>query len=137
MNLLKMKISLLICNLKKNYKIIVLFSFIFFLIHINILHAKKKKFVLTLDAGHGGYDYGAVYDSLREKDIVLSIVLKLGNKIKLEQKDVKVVYTRINDSYLNLYHRSAIANFHKSNLLISIHCNASKDLNTSVIGTET
>lgn len=135
-----MKISILSCNLKKIYKIIVLFSFIssvFCLITINVAHAKERKFILTLDAGHGGYDYGAIHDSLNEKYIALAIVLKLGRKIELEQKDVKVIYTRFNDLYLNLYHRSAIANFNKSNLFISIHCNSSKELNTSAMGTET
>lgn len=132
-----MKVFFFLFNLNFFYKIIIC-SFIFSSFFLmNILHAKETKFVLVLDAGHGGHDYGAVYDIFKEKDIVLSIVLKLGKKIELEQKDVKVIYTRTNDSYPKLYNRSVIANFNKSNLFISIHCNASKNLNQSAIGTET
>lgn len=141
MNLIKIKINIALYNLIFFYKFIILFPFIFsilFLISINnIIYAKKAKFVVTLDAGHGGHDYGAVYDAFKEKDISLSIVLKLGKKIELEQKDVKVVYTRTNDSYPQLYHRAAIANLNKSNLFISIHCNSSKELSESAVGTET
>lgn len=135
-----MKVNIILYNLKLFYKIITLFPFIFsvfFLISINHVYAKKIKFIVTLDAGHGGYDYGAVYDIFKEKDISLAIVLKLGKKIELEQKDVKVIYTRIDDSYPQLYHRSAIANLNQSNLFISIHCNSSKELSESALGTET
>lgn len=110
------------------------FAMLFF---TNPSNAQKIKFTLTLDAGHGGRDNGATYYGFKEKNITLAIVLKLGKKIESEQKDVKVIYTRIDDSYPELYRRTEVANSSKSNLFISIHCNSSQKHSGSAIGTET
>lgn len=113
---------------------LLIFSILFSSLDLN---AQKNNFILTLDAGHGGRDNGAVYNGLKEKDITLAIALKLGKKIETEQLDVKVIHTRTDDSYPELYKRAEIANLNKSNLFISIHCNSSEKLTGLAIGTET
>ena len=69
--------------------------------------------VVVLDAGHGGKDPGAMGTgrySKTEKDIALDVTLKLGEYIQKEFKDVKVVYTRKDDSFPSLKDRTNIAN---------------------------
>lgn len=83
-----------------------------------------KMKTVCLDAGHGGHDPGAKGRKSLEKDIALQVVLKLGAKIEKEMPGVKVVYTRTTDTYPNLYERPAIANKHKADLFISVHCNS-------------
>ena len=97
-------------------------------------YAQSNKFVVTLDAGHGGKDFGAIYDGRVEKNIVLDVTLKVGEILE-KQKNIKVVYTRKTDVYIDLIERANIANRSDSNLFISIHCNANK--NTAADGNET
>ncbi len=61
----------------------------------------QDKFVVVLDAGHGGKDPGRPAKNFSEKDIALNIVLKLGDKLK-DLDDVKVVYTRDKDVFVDL-----------------------------------
>lgn len=91
--------------------------------------------VICIDAGHGGKDGGCVGSIANEKDIALSIALKLGKQIKENFKDVEVVYTRETDVFIELGERARIANRAKADLFICIHANAS-ETKTS-IGTET
>ncbi len=90
---------------------------------------------VVIDAGHGGKDPGAVSKILQEKDVVLSIALKLGAYIETNFPDVKVIYTRKTDVFIALDRRSEIANQNKANLFISIHANANN--NSEITGTET
>lgn len=90
---------------------------------------------VVIDAGHGGKDPGAVGFGLKEKDITLSVALKLGKLITEHFKDVKVVYTRSTDEFVELYRRAKIANNVKADLFISIHVNSSKK--SDPYGTET
>ena len=83
----------------------------------------SKPMVVVIDPGHGGKDPGAVNKSIREKDIVLGIGLKLGKYINEQFPDVKVVYTRSNDVFVPLIERSKIANKNKADLFISLHAN--------------
>lgn len=99
------------------------------------LIAQDARFVVVLDAGHGGHDPGAIGAISREKDINLSIVLKLGSILERNFKDVKVVYTRKTDVYLTLQERADIVNTNHADLFICIHTNASKS--SSAIGAET
>lgn len=85
--------------------------------------SNKKPMVVVIDPGHGGKDPGAVNKSIREKDIVLGIGLKLGKYINEQFPDVKVVYTRSNDVFVPLIERSKIANKNKADLFISLHAN--------------
>ncbi len=83
-----------------------------------------KDFVVVIDAGHGGKDIGAVGNKAREKDINLGVALKLGKYISDEFNDVKVVYTRDNDTFVSLQGRAEIANKAHGDLFISIHTNS-------------
>ncbi|NNK83341.1 MAG: N-acetylmuramoyl-L-alanine amidase [Flavobacteriaceae bacterium] len=97
-------------------------------------YAQSSKFVIVLDAGHGGKDPGkhSKY-GLNEKDIALDIVLKVGKELEKHQ-DIKVIYTRKNDVFVTLRGRASIANKADADLFVSIHCNAH---NTSAYGAET
>ncbi len=92
---------------------------------------------VVIDAGHGGKDPGAISKNgkYQEKHITLSVALKLGNLIKNKYPNIKVVYTRSTDKYVELSQRAAIANKNKADLFISIHVNSAKA--TQARGTET
>jgi len=93
--------------------------------------------VVVIDAGHGGKDPGAIgIDNLKEKDVTLAIALKVGDIIKKEMPDMKVVYTRSNDTFVDLYKRGKIANENNGKLFISIHCNSTKKKPSDVSGAE-
>jgi N-acetylmuramoyl-L-alanine amidase len=79
--------------------------------------------VVVLDAGHGGHDPGALGSRAKEKDIVLGITLKLGEYIEKNIPDVKVIYTRKIDEFIELHERADIANRNHADLFISIHAN--------------
>ena len=83
----------------------------------------NSKFKVVLDAGHGAKDFGAVYNGCVEKNINLGIVLKIG-KILEADPDVQVIYTRNDDTFIELVERANIANRANANFFISIHCNA-------------
>jgi len=84
----------------------------------------KKKMIVVIDAGHGGKDPGAIGKNGKEKDLALTLALKLGNYIKENLDDVKVVYTRDKDVFVELYKRAKIANDNKADLFICIHANS-------------
>ncbi|EMY3786038.1 N-acetylmuramoyl-L-alanine amidase [Campylobacter coli] len=92
----------------------------------NVLNSNfKSDKLIVLDAGHGGKDSGALSDkkgSLKEKDIVLSTTLKLGNELK--KRGYKVLYTRSSDKFINLRDRTKYANDIRADLFLSIHANA-------------
>jgi N-acetylmuramoyl-L-alanine amidase len=91
--------------------------------------------VVVIDAGHGGHDPGCQYGGAKEKNVTLAIALKLGKIIQENLKDVKVIYTRNDDRFVELWERAGIANRNGAGVFISIHCNANNK--TSVCGTET
>ncbi len=123
--------------MKRNYKILCLI--IFFLIPVmNISEAQnngRKIRTVVIDPGHGGRDPGAVGRISKEKDLVLAIGLKLRDYIQNNYKDVKVVMTRDDDTFVELFRRADIANQNKADLFISLHINAST--NRQAHGTET
>ncbi len=104
------------------------------------IEKQKKKWkldVVVLDAGHGGHDPGAIgVIGTREKDITLGIALKLGEMIQKEMPDVKVVYTRKTDRFVELYRRGQIANENEGKLFISIHANSTERKPSSANGFE-
>ena len=96
--------------------------------------SQSKNFRVTLDAGHGGKDWGATYNGHVEKNIALAVILKVG-KILESQSNFDVNYTRKTDVFIDLIERANIANRVDANIFVSIHCNANK--NTAADGTET
>lgn len=84
----------------------------------------EQTFTIVIDAGHGGKDTGAIDNNVKEKDINLGVAKELADKIRKELKDVKVVMTRDNDSFISLQGRADKANSAKGNLFISIHTNS-------------
>ncbi|MFH6995988.1 N-acetylmuramoyl-L-alanine amidase [Flavobacterium sp. FlaQc-48] len=114
-------------------KIKVIFTF-FLTILSFCAYSQANVFKVTLDAGHGDHDFGAVYSGRIEKNIALAIVLKVG-KILESSPNVNVIYTRKTDVFIDLVERANIANRANSNIFVSIHCNANK--NTAADGTET
>ncbi|PKP48209.1 MAG: N-acetylmuramoyl-L-alanine amidase [Bacteroidetes bacterium HGW-Bacteroidetes-12] len=89
---------------------------------------------VVIDAGHGGKDGGCVGEYSNEKTIALAIALKLGSYIEENFKDVKVIYTRTTDVFIELSERAKIANQAKADLFICVHVNAGS---ATAIGTET
>lgn len=100
-------------------------------------HAAETHFTVVIDAGHGGHDPGAVGRKGKEKNINLSVALKLGKLIRQNCPDTRVVYTRERDVFVPLHRRAEIANDAKANLFISIHTNSVASKNSKVRGTET
>ena len=105
-----------------------------FLFNYQSVFAQKKEFIVVLDAGHGGKDPGKVgHNHAKEKDIALKIVLQVGEILERE-KNIKVVYTRKTDVFVELMERGRIANKADADLFVSIHCNAH---NSQASGAET
>ena len=94
----------------------------------------KEKFIVVLDAGHGGKDPGKPSSyGFKEKDIALKIALEIGKQLD-ENRDIEVIYTRKTDVFIELKDRPRIANKANADLFVSIHCNAH---HTQAYGTET
>jgi N-acetylmuramoyl-L-alanine amidase len=83
----------------------------------------EAPFTVVLDAGHGGHDPGNLGNGFLEKNIALNIVLQAGKALE-QTKNVKVVYTRDNDTFVDLYKRGEIANKAKADLFVSVHCDS-------------
>ena len=105
-----------------------LFLFLFFFAFDTFLFAQNTNNQITtivIDPGHGGKDPGTMGTkryTKYEKDVALSIALKLGNYISNRFKDIEIIYTRKKDVFLELHERTEIANNAKADLFISIHC---------------
>jgi N-acetylmuramoyl-L-alanine amidase len=85
------------------------------------LGLKVKRVII--DAGHGGHDTGAIgKNGTLEKDVALSIALKLAKRLKDE--GLEVLLTRDDDTFVPLEGRTRFANQHKGDLFISVHCNS-------------
>jgi N-acetylmuramoyl-L-alanine amidase len=114
---------------KENHKIItkariiLIFLCAFtFLMNSSSIFAQKK-YVIVIDAGHGGKDPGNLGNGYKEKDIALKVALVVGKKLA-KNKDIKVLYTRSKDVFIDLWKRGDIANQAKADLFISIHCDS-------------
>lgn len=96
-------------------------------------HTYKIK-TIVIDPGHGGHDSGCLGSSAKEKHVALAVSLKLGKMIEEKYPDVKVVYTRTTDVFVELHERADIANQNHADLFICVHCNSGPP---SAFGTET
>ncbi len=104
----------------KTSPIRLLFSTLLWLIPVIM----PAKFILVIDAGHGGKDPGAIGTYSKEKNINLNVALKFGAYVEKNCPDVQVIYTRKTDVFVTLIERANIANRAKANLFISIHTNS-------------
>jgi len=86
-----------------------------------VMNAANRKFTLVIDAGHGGHDTGAAGVISKEKNLTLRYALAFGRMVEQNCPDVKVIYTRKTDRFVELYRRAEIANQNKADLFISIH----------------
>tara|TARA_B110000908_G_scaffold72220_1_gene87158 strand:+ start:32111 stop:33208 length:1098 start_codon:yes stop_codon:yes gene_type:complete len=106
----------------KTKNIFFLVVFCFLLTH-NLELEAQKKYVVVLDAGHGGKDPGNTGNGFKEKKIALKVAIAIGDQLK-KQKDIEVVFTRDKDDFINLWKRGDIANQAKADLFVSIHCDS-------------
>ncbi len=97
----------------------------------------SERFLVVIDAGHGGKDSGALGSLSQEKDIALQLALRLGNFLEGYLPNTKVLYTRNQDVFIPLYQRTEFANRHHADLFFSIHCNSAVTNTAKVNGTET
>ena len=109
-------------NIKKQsfFKLLLL---LFVLANPIQMGAQEKPFVVVLDAGHGGKDPGRPGTGFSEKEIALNIALKTG-KLLEKIPEIKVIYTRKTDVFVELTQRASIANKANADLFVSIHCDA-------------
>jgi len=115
--------------------VFVVFIALMLLPGVTVAQKGSKIRTVIIDPGHGGKDPGALGKRSKEKDVVLDVALKTGQYIKQNLPDVKVIYTRSKDEFIELHRRASIANENNADVFISIHCNASKS--TDVYGAET
>jgi N-acetylmuramoyl-L-alanine amidase len=104
---------------------------------LTTVSAQKNYITVVIDPGHGGSDPGHLptqKNLLSEKAINLIIAQKFGNYIEQNLQNVKIIYTRTDDSYPSLTDRVNKANAARADYFISIHCNANH--NKHVHGTE-
>ena len=94
------------------------------LCHFVTLAPAADKFVLVIDAGHGGKDAGCVGKVSKEKTLTLRYAMAFGKIVERNCPDVKVIYTRTTDRFLELWQRAEIANKNKADLFVSVHINA-------------
>lgn len=117
----------------KNIKCSFLFVLLFIVSSV-IGQPNNPKFVIVLDAGHGGKDPGNSYHGFVEKEISLKTTLIVGSILEKE-KDFKIEYTRTDDTFIELVNRPKVANKINAHLFVSIHCNSVSNQTPS--GTET
>src|SRR5690554_2401176 len=100
---------------------------LFFSVYGFAQESSYKIKTVVIDAGHGGKDPGALGSKAKEKNITLALALKTGELIEKYLPDVKVIYTRSTDVFVELHKRAEIANKNNADLFISIHVNANRN----------
>ncbi|MFP9113190.1 N-acetylmuramoyl-L-alanine amidase family protein [Flavobacterium sp. RHBU_3] len=99
-------------------------AFWLFIISCTVTFAQSgAKFRVVIDPGHGGKDFGAVYNGFVEKNIALNIALRAGKLLEADSF-IDVTFTRSADEFVTQADRAAVANRSSADIFISIHCNA-------------
>jgi len=99
------------------------------LLSLSFVSNENKDFVVVIDAGHGGKDFGAKHTTFLEKELVSAISQKIA-KINTD-KNVKIYFTRTSDEFIELQKRVEMINEIKPNLLLSLHVNQNKNTETN------
>ncbi|WP_162053808.1 N-acetylmuramoyl-L-alanine amidase family protein [Pontibacter pamirensis] len=120
----------------KNIVVVSFLAIVLLLCSSNTLEFKRnyKLRTVVIDAGHGGKDVGCNGKMSHEADVALKLALQVGALIEQNLPDVKVVYTRKDDNFVELIDRAGIANKNNADLFISIHLNSGP---ATAYGTET
>lgn len=108
----------------KKFQWLTLFLLTSLLSSFKMVSEEKKIRLVVIDAGHGGKDPGCHGVSAKEKEVALAVALLAGQYITDNIPDVRVIYTRQTDTFVELYQRANIANKAKADVFISIHCNS-------------
>jgi len=108
-------------------KLLVFVSFIIVLTFSSFINVDNNqtnnKFIVVLDAGHGGRDPGNLGNGYKEKNIALKVVLAIGKELE-KDPSIKVIYTRKTDVLIDLFVRGKIANKANADLFVSVHCDS-------------
>lgn len=104
-----------------NLTFIIPFAFLIWIASVSLLQGQQ--YTVVLDAGHGGKDSGNRGNGYYEKKIALNITLEVGKYLE-KDPNIKVIYTRKKDVFVELHNRANIANNANADLFVSIHCDA-------------
>jgi N-acetylmuramoyl-L-alanine amidase len=121
-------------GLQKNACRVILLAVIVLFSNTDGWAQNSKIKTVVIDAGHGGHDPGCHGAHNNEKEVCLAMALKLGALIKERYPDIKIIYTRSTDVFVELAERANIANRNNADLFICIHANAGS---TTAYGSET
>jgi N-acetylmuramoyl-L-alanine amidase len=86
--------------------------------------------LVVLDPGHGGQDSGTIKNNLSEKDLTLDVALRVNRLLQLQ--GINILFTRVDDRYVSLVDRAALANAQRNCVFVSIHFDAAKPEATGV-----
>ena len=96
---------------------------------VSFISSEKETITVVIDAGHGGHDFGGKHDDLLEKDMVNAISKKI--KTLNSDKNIKLLFTRDDDKFVELAERTNYINSVKPDLVLSLHVNNNKNITTS------
>ncbi|MCA6423565.1 MAG: N-acetylmuramoyl-L-alanine amidase [Flavobacterium sp.] len=96
---------------------------------LSFVSSKKETITIVIDASHGGHDLGSFHNEFFEKDIANSISKKI-NEIN-DNKNIKILFTRDDDQFLELSERTKYINNIKPDLVLSLHINQNTNVTTN------
>jgi len=111
--------------MKSTTKLFLFFTAILSFAFVNPKLSESKKMNVVIDAGHGGYDFGAISNTVNEKQIVEQIAKKI--KALNKNENVLIHFTRNSDELVTLQERTQIINTIKPDLVLSLHVNSNKN----------